>query len=180
MPGPSSAGRASFGETVTTKQSDVLRHPTIDDGAALHALIRDCPPLEENSLYCNLLQCTHFANTCIVAQRNDRLVGFVSGYRKPEEPHVYFLWQVGVAEAGRGAGLGRRMIGTLLERLKGDGVNELHTTVTRSNQPSRALFHAVARDQGAELTEREFFTERHFGGSDHEAEYLLRIAPLRA
>jgi len=157
-----------------------LREPTIDDGAALHALIRACPPLEENSLYCNLLQCTHFSQTCIVAEREGRLVGFVTGYRRPDAPHAYFLWQVGVAEAGRGVGLGRRMIGTLLARLKAEGVSELHTSVTRSNRPSRALFHAVARDEGAELTEHDFLMERHFGGSDHEAEYLLRIAPLAA
>jgi len=155
-----------------------LREPTIDDGAAVHALIRACPPLEENSLYCNLLQCTHFSHTCIVAERDGGLVGFVTGYRRPDAPHAYFLWQVGVAEAGRGVGLGRRMIGTLLARLKPEGVNELHTSVTRSNRPSRALFHAVARDEGAELTEHEFLMERHFGGRDHEAEYLLRIAPL--
>lgn len=157
-----------------------LREPTIDDGAALHELIRACPPLEENSLYCNLLQCTHFAHSCIVAERQERLVGFVTGYRRPDAPHAYFLWQVGVAAGGRGVGLGRRMIEAILERLKPEGVTELHTSVTRSNEPSRALFHAVAREQGAELTEHEFFMERHFGGSGHEAEHLLRIAPLRA
>jgi L-2,4-diaminobutyric acid acetyltransferase len=71
------------------------------------------------------------------------------------------------------------MIAAILERLAPEGVTELHTTVTRSNEPSRALFHAVAREQGAELTEHEGFMERHFGGSGHEAEYLLVIAPLR-
>lgn len=163
-----------------TADEIVLRKPTIDDGAALHALIDECPPLEANSLYCNLLQCTHFAGTCIVAEKGGRLVGFVSGYRLPDEPHVYFLWQVGVSEAGRGHGLGRRMIQSILERVKPDGVTELHTTVTRSNEPSRKLFHSVARAEGAELTEHEMFMERHFGGAGHEAEYLLRIAPLEA
>jgi len=155
-----------------------LRRPTIEDGAALHALVRACPPLEENSVYCNLLQCTHFGDTAIVAEREGRLVGFVTGYRRPDAPHAYFLWQVGVAEAGRGLGLGRRMIEAILARLVPEGVSELHTSVTRSNEPSRALFRAVARAQGAELTEHEFMRERHFGPGTHEAEYLLRIAPL--
>ncbi|MGF1467049.1 MAG: diaminobutyrate acetyltransferase [Sandaracinaceae bacterium] len=156
----------------------VLRKPTIDDGAPLHALIHECRPLEENSLYCNLLQCTHFANSCIVAERDGRLVGFISGYRLPDAPDVYFLWQVGVASEARGHGLALRMGRALLARLKAAGVRELNTTVTRSNGPSRAFFAALAREEGAELTEHEQFMERHFGGAGHEAEWLLRIAPL--
>ena len=95
---------------MTETDGITLRRPTVDDGARLHALVRECKPLDENSVYCNLLQCTHFADTCVVAEKQGQLVGFVTGYRKPGEPHVYFLWQVGVSAAGRGHGLGRRMI----------------------------------------------------------------------
>lgn len=156
-----------------------LRKPTAEDGLALHELVHACRPLDENSRYCNLLQCTHFADTCIVAEMEGRLVGFVSGYRMPRQPHVYFLWQVGVAAAGRGRGLALRMIRTLLAREDCRGVTELHTTVTPSNQPSRRLFAALAEAEGAELREQAFLTADHFGGSDHEPEPLLRIAPLR-
>lgn len=156
-----------------------LRKPTIDDGAPLHELIRECPPLEENSMYCNILQCTHFAGACIVAEKEGRLVGYVTGYRLPDEPHVYFLWQVGVAPPERKRGLARRMIEAILERMEARGVTELQTTVTQANEPSRALFRSLARAESAELTEHEFMTEAHFGDSGHEAEYLFRIRPLR-
>lgn len=155
-----------------------LRRPTAEDGAPLHALVRACEPLDENSIYCNLLQCTHFASTCVVAEREGRLVGFVSGYRPPEEPHVYFLWQVGVAAEGRGHGLALRMIHAILEREACRGVTELHTTVTPSNTPSRRLFAALARAEGAEMSEEEHFRAEHFGESGHEPEPLFRIRPL--
>lgn len=155
-----------------------LRKPTAEDGAPLHALVRECKPLDENSTYCNLLQCTHFADTCIVAEKAGGLVGFVSGYRKPREPHIYFLWQVGVAEAGRGHGLAKRMIQAILAREDCSGVTELNTTVTPSNQPSRKLFAALAEAESAEMTEHDYFTAEHFGGSGHEPEYLFRIRPL--
>lgn len=157
----------------------VMRKPTIDDGAALHMLVQQCAPLEQNSTYCHLLLCTHFANTCVVAEKHGRLVGFVSGYRKPESWNVYFLWQVGVVPEERGRGLARRLIETILERVEARGVTELQTTVTRSNEPSRALFRSLARQEGADMTEHEMFMERHFGDRDHEAEYLFRIRPLR-
>lgn len=156
----------------------ILRRPAAEDGAPLHALVRKCKPLDENSIYCNLLQCTHFANTCIVAEKEGKLAGFVTGYRMPDHPGIYFLWQVGVAAAGRGHGLGKRMIQAILSREACRGVTELNTTITRSNEASRALFASVARAEGAEITEQEYFTAEHFGGSNHEPEYLFRIRPL--
>src|SRR3546814_16914023 len=40
-----------------------FRNPVAEDAQAIHDLIAACPPLDTNSLYCNLLQCTHFAET---------------------------------------------------------------------------------------------------------------------
>jgi len=155
-----------------------LRKPGVDDGARLHALVTECRPLDENSVYCNLLQCTHFADTCIVAEKDGQLVGFVTGYRVPNEPHIYFLWQVGVAEGGRGYGLARRMAQAILARDTCRGVTELNTTVTPSNEPSRRLFSGLAEAEGAQLTEEPYFQAEHFGPASHEPEHLFRIRPL--
>jgi hypothetical protein len=46
----------------------ILREPGAADGPALHALVEQCPPLDPNSRYCNLLQITHFAGTAVVAE----------------------------------------------------------------------------------------------------------------
>src|SRR5690606_27480359 len=45
-----------------------LRRPIAADGPAITRLIAACPPLDSNAAYCNLLQCTHFADFCIVAE----------------------------------------------------------------------------------------------------------------
>jgi len=67
----------------------------------VHDLIARCPPLDRNSLYCNLLQCSHFAATCALARHDDTTVGFVSGYRPPSDPGVLFIWQVAVDSTAR-------------------------------------------------------------------------------
>lgn len=156
----------------------VLREPTAEDGARLHALVRECRPLDENSVYCNLLQCSHFSQTCCVAEKDGEMVGFVTGYRHPKEEGVYFLWQVGVHPDASGHGLGKRMMKEILGRDVCRGVRELQTTITKSNEPSRGLFASFARDEGAEMREEEFFTAEHFGGTGHEPEYLFHIGPL--
>lgn len=53
----------------------ILRVPTLEDGPGIHALVAQCPPLDTNSRYCNLLQCHHFADTSIVASLGQHLIG---------------------------------------------------------------------------------------------------------
>jgi len=155
-----------------------LREPTAMDGPAITRLIADCAPLDTNSAYCNLLQCTHFAGTCIVAERNGQIVGWVSGYRPPAEPDSFFVWQVAVARAARGEGLAQRMIHALLDRPSARGTTHLITTVTDDNAPSWALFNGLARGWGTVLTKSAMFeSEAHFAGA-HATEWLARIGPL--
>jgi Acetyltransferases len=95
----------------------VFRKPSAADGQALHILVRECAPLDENSLYCNLLQCHMWADTSIVAVLDDQLVGAVTGFRKPDDPRTVFIWQVAVHPRRRGCGLGQHMLSELVTRL---------------------------------------------------------------
>lgn len=158
-----------------------LRRPQVTDGRALHALIAASPPLDTNSLYLSLLQCTHFAATCVVAERAEApsvLRGFVSGYLLPERPTTLFIWQVAIAAAARGRGLARSMLMQLLERPACAGVDRLETTITESNDASWALFRSLARVLECPLEQRILFDrEAHLDGS-HESEVLVTIGPF--
>jgi len=110
-----------------------LRKPTDKDGAALHELVKQCAPLDENSRYCNLLQVSHFGDTAVVAECADALLGFITGYRVPGRDRVLFVWQLGVSPAGRGQGLAVRMLNALVARL-GD-IDTVETTVTPTTTP---------------------------------------------
>jgi len=156
----------------------VLREPLAEDGPAVTALIAACPPLDANSAYCNLLQCSHFAGSCIVAERDGAIMGWISGYRLPRDPSVLFVWQVAVSSAARGQRLAGRMLDSLLARPGLQGVRQVHTTVTPDNAASWAMFRNWARWRGARLGECPFFdSERHFAGH-HESEWLIEIGPL--
>ena len=58
-----------------------LRRPTATDGADIWALVKTCKPLDENSMYCNLVQAEHFRDTCVVASRCDAWPGCRYGGR---------------------------------------------------------------------------------------------------
>src|SRR3546814_19861271 len=87
-----------------------FRKPLAADGPAITALIAACPPLDRNSRYCNLLQCDHFADHCVIAEKAGRIVGWVSGYRPPSDPAAFFVWEVAVPTEGRGPHPPRRMV----------------------------------------------------------------------
>ena len=154
------------------------RIPTLADATAIHALVDRCKPLDLNSQYAYLLLSAHFAQTCVVAEIDERLAGFVSSYRKPTDPSVLFVWQVAVGPDARGQGLGLRMLSELMSREPCQHIRWIETTITPSNQASWALFESFAKRRGASCIQQPFFQAEHFGGIEHEEERLLRIGPL--
>ncbi|MEP3856990.1 MAG: diaminobutyrate acetyltransferase [Porticoccus sp.] len=156
-----------------------LRPPTPEDGVRVHQLVAQCPPLDPNSIYCNLLQCTHFSGTSVAADIEGELVGFISGYRPPQQTSTLFIWQVAVGEKARGQGLASRMLVNILARDECKEVDHLETTITEDNQASWALFQGLADKLQAPLTQSpQFDRELHFAGQ-HDTEVLVRIGPFK-
>lgn len=152
--------------------------PHTEDGSKVHALVVSCPPLDPNSLYCNLLQCTHFRETCILAEMDDASVGWVSAYRPPQEPDTLFIWQVAIATEARGKGLALHLIKALLARPACAGVGRIRTTITPDNQASWAMFRSLARNLGAGFSDTPWLlADAHFDGA-HASEHLVTIGPL--
>ena len=155
-----------------------IRRPTPTDGHQLFDLVAQCPPLDANSMYCNLLQCSHFADTSAAAEQQGKLVGFVSGYLVPERPNTLFVWQVAVSGEARGKGVATRLITHILNRAQCQNVNWIETTVTKSNDAPWALFKGLAGKLKTELKQSLMFDEnRHFNGR-HDSEFLARIGPF--
>lgn len=152
----------------------VLRHPVLEDGTAVFDLVDACKPLDLNSHYLYLLQCSHFAPTCVVATLHGEVVAWVSGYIPPNRTDTFFVWQVAVGEKARGLGLGKKLITWVLAQQK--GIQKIHTSITPDNAASWGLFKSLARDWGSDLTSRDWFDKQsHFGGR-HNTEVLVEIA----
>jgi L-2,4-diaminobutyric acid acetyltransferase len=156
-----------------------LRQPRPDDGAAVWELVRETGVLDLNSPYAYFLLGEHFAETCVVAEREGEIGGFVSAYIPPQTPDSVFVWQVGVASSMRKQGLALQMLLALLRREACRDVRSLTTTITPSNEASRALFAGLANKVGAQLQEQPgHFPADWFPVEGHEAESLFTISPI--
>ena len=151
-----------------------LRRPTATDGADIWALVKSCKPLDENSMYANLIQADHFRDTCVVAELDGEIVGWISGHMIPDRAEL-FVWQVAVGEKARGLGLGKAMLNALVERDACTEATHLKTTITEDNAASWGLFRSFARDIGGALTDTPHFErDMHFDGQ-HATEHMVTI-----
>lgn len=157
-----------------------IRPPISADGVQIHDLIRACPPLDINSLYCNLLQCAHFAETCAVAEERGRVVGWISGYRPPLDRSALFVWQVAVAPDVRGSGLAIGMLEHILARTANRDVVRVEASVTSSNLASIRMFQRFARRRAAVLEWFPWLDRVDDFQDRHDSEWLLRIGPIEA
>ncbi len=152
-----------------------FRKPEKSDGADVWRLISDSGKLDENSMYCNLLQCDHFSDTCIIAEMDGELVGWISGYIQPDDDEAFFVWQVAVSEKARGRGIAKTMLRKLMQRKECSSVKRLRTTITRDNAASWALFRSFARACGADISDAPHFRkDAHFDG-EHDTEHMVTI-----
>ena len=163
--------------TPTTEPSPfVLRPPTVQDGGAMWRVARDSQTLDLNSSYAYLLWARDFAATSVVAERDGAVVGFVSGYVRPDSPETLMVWLVAVDADQRGHGLAGRMLDHLAEQVP--DVTMLETTITDDNAASRALFARFARIRDAQHEETDLFVKAHFPDEGHDPEVLHRIGPF--
>ena len=135
--------------------------------------------MDVNSHYLSLLLCRDFSATCVVAEWDSQLAGFLSAYLPPGRNDTVFVWQVAVDPQRRGAGIASRMLDALLARPACKEVRRLETTITPSNASSQKLFRALAARLETDCLRGEGFAAELFAGDDeHEPEELYRIGPF--
>ena len=159
-------------------QRPCIRRPDVDDGPRVHAFVAACPPLDRNSRYCTLLQCTHFAETCALAEMDGAIVGWLGGHLVPGMPDVLFVWQVAVASSMRGRTLAPALVMDVLGRSVCRDVRHVQASVTEANVSSARMFARLADGLGAPVERVPWFDGLAHLGDPAATEYLLRIGPF--
>lgn len=155
-----------------------FREPKAGDGAAMWNIVREGGVLDENSSYAYIMFRDRFVDTCVVAEHEGEVVGFVTGFRPPRDPDVIFVWQIGVHGQMRGQGLARRLLKQLVDRDACVGVRFMETNITPGNVASQRLFRSFARTMGHARVEVRTGYDEHLFPSGHEPEELYRIGPF--
>ncbi|ACL02877.1 L-2,4-diaminobutyric acid acetyltransferase [Desulfatibacillum aliphaticivorans] len=158
----------------TDNQPPLMRPPKPGEGLVVHELIRNCAPLDLNSEYAYHLLCRHFASTCVIAELESRIAGFISGYIKPSDDQTFFVWQVAVSPDFRKRGLGLSMLHWLADQTD---CKQFETTISPSNKASQSLFLRFAADRGLNVRRETFIESYETEKGLHEEEILFRFVP---
>lgn len=161
-------------------QDVVFRKPHLQDGQGIYELVKNCQPLDLNSRYLYFLQADHFADTCVLAELDGKVIGFISGYIRPDAPYTLFVWQVAVASHMRGKKLAKALLTTLIKNQDHRAlVNKLSTTIGPSNTASQRLFNSFAKSYGLGIRQENYLDADQFGEDGHEAEQLYTFTASR-
>ncbi|MPZ54687.1 MAG: diaminobutyrate acetyltransferase [Acidimicrobiia bacterium] len=149
------------------------------DAAEMWRLARKS--VDPNSPYSYLMLEEYFSDTCAVAELDDEMVGFVTGFRPFSHPETLFIWQIAVDESTQGMGIAGQLLDHVVKRPHVPRLRYLEATVTPSNEQSIRLFRGFARRWETECVEEELFADSDFPddtSDNHEAEVRFRIGAL--
>lgn len=164
--------------TVPNKQA-VFRAPVPEDGPAVWKLVENTAGLDSNSIYYYTLWFRDFANGSLVATVDDELVGFLTGYRRPDEPDTYFVWQTAVNPRHGIPFLGVKLFQAVADQQVANGARYVEATVSAENKAIIMVLKQFAKKHSAHIETRVLFPSSLFADSHHD-EILYRIGPLTA
>lgn len=156
-----------------------VRPPQLGDGGAIWELVRGAELLSSGGQHVAPVLAGHFADTSLVAEAEGRVVGFVGGYRPPTNRPSLFVWQIDVAPAFRGKGLGSALLHALVRCPGCEGIEYIEATVSSSNRACRQLFEGFARDVGTACEVTAEYASGLTASTSNEREDLFVIGPIR-
>ncbi|KOT28298.1 L-2,4-diaminobutyric acid acetyltransferase [Streptomyces caelestis] len=153
------------------------RTPRVEDTQAMWQMVHESDELDDNSPYYYALWCRDFAETSLVASLGDEVVGFLTGYFRPDQPDTYLVWQEAVKPRHGIPMLGVQLFEQAAERAVSKGARYIEATVSADNKAIIMVLKKCAKRYRAPV-----HTEVLFPGSlfpeEHHDEVLYRIGPI--
>lgn len=155
-----------------------FRSPSVAECDDMIELVKQTDKLDANSNYLYVLCCLHFAQTCAIAKQGKDTVAFLIGYRLPDDPSIFFVWQTAAKPRHGIPQLGLKLMLHSAREAIAAGATEIQATVDQNNKPIVMLFKTVARKLSADITFSHFCDGDLLGigdHADHHDETLISI-----
>jgi diaminobutyrate acetyltransferase len=120
--------------------SIVIRKAREKEFLNVYEFIASCGVLETYGAHFYRIVIRYFRDTCYLAERDGKILGFMWGFLSQTDPHTFFLWQIGVDPSTRGEGIGGRILEAAERELAERGCHRIELTIDPSNRPSQRLF----------------------------------------
>ncbi|MEX0729547.1 MAG: GNAT family N-acetyltransferase [Aquisalimonadaceae bacterium] len=154
-----------------------FKSPDISHAEQIAKMVRESEKLDSNSDYYYAIWCTDFSRHSAVALKDNEVIAFVTGYRRPTAPETYFLWQTATKPRHGVPNLGVDLIQFAAEKEIERGANAIEASVDAQNTPIIILMKTLCRRLGGKIKTSVLFSSEVLSatGADHHDETLYRI-----
>ncbi len=122
-----------------------------DDIAKVRHFVSLCKPLGVHTGYTYWMLFRFFGESCFLMEENGKFIGYVSGMKSNTFPHVFFLWQIGVAQERRGKSYAYHLLEKVVEAAKGLGCTAIQFTIEPDNEASLGAFSGFAQKHNLKI-----------------------------
>lgn len=141
------------------------------DSAAVLKLIEKCGPyVAPYNVYAYWILENYYSSTCIVAEDNNNIIGFVSGMPSIDKGSI-FIWQICVHSDYRGKGISVLLLDSLIKKAKELGFKKIELSISNSNVISQSLFKSYANRNNFDFIEKN----KHTFGNIIEIVYEFKL-----
>lgn len=109
-------------------------------------------------------------------EENGNTIGYVSGMKSNTFEEVFFVWQIGVAEAFRGKGYGYLLLQKAMESAKRLGCTAMQFTIDPTNQASFNTASRFAQRNNLKMSARGEIKYPHSVSENIEQDTVYEIA----
>ncbi|WP_431038372.1 diaminobutyrate acetyltransferase [Streptomyces sp. P6-2-1] len=153
------------------------RTPRLEDAQAMWRMVHESKELDDNSPYYYSIWCRDFAETSLVASLGDEVIGFLTGYFRPEQPDTYLVWQEAAKPRHGIPMLGVHLFEQAAERAVTHGARYIEATVSAGNKAIIMVLKKCAKRYQAPVHTEVLFPASLFPMAHHD-EVLYRIGPI--
>jgi L-2,4-diaminobutyric acid acetyltransferase len=152
----------------------IIRKIEFKDASSVYKVVKNCIPLDLNSVYSYSLLGLFFHDTCFVAVLNNSIIGFVSGFITPT-CKSYFLWQIGVLPEYRNSKIALLLLENILKTAKKNLCKKIKLTIDPKNIKSKNLFQKFVEINDLLLIEKKILRLLKPDGVTFQDEQIIEI-----
>jgi L-2,4-diaminobutyric acid acetyltransferase len=146
-----------------------VREARADELPKILELVKNCKPLEVYPAHVYKIIFRYFRDFCIVAEQNQKIIGFAIGFSAQNSKQACFFWQIGVNPKIQAKGVGKELVTYFEKKVKELGYKRIELTVDLENIPSQKLFEKLnyensSKKEGAVVSKDNKIAAKDFYG----------------
>ncbi|MBD3182947.1 GNAT family N-acetyltransferase [Candidatus Poribacteria bacterium] len=124
---------------MVSEEKIYIRNITPDDVESIYNLVDGSLTLRTYDKYLYRILSEYFTKTCLVAESDNEIVGFILCFISQDDPSILFIWQIFVRETYRGKLVTQKLNKQIRDVAREMGCTKLHFTIASDSKLGKSM-----------------------------------------